>query len=84
MAKKKTLPHADTEAFLQKVGTRIRELRLAKGERIADKFALENDINRVQYGRYERGEDLRLSSLLRVLNALDVPANEFFAEFLRD
>ena len=45
-----------------------------------EQFAYENDIGRAQYGRYENGEDLKFSSLLRVLKALGVSLEECFAE----
>ncbi|WP_448698189.1 helix-turn-helix domain-containing protein [Mucilaginibacter sp. AW1-3] len=73
--------YTDTEALLVKIGERIRELRLAKGEPNAEKFALKNDINRVQYYGYEKGKDMQLSSLLKVLNALDTSLPEFFEGF---
>lgn len=36
--------------------------------------------SRAQFGRYENGEDLRFSSLLKVVNALDISLEEFFSE----
>jgi transcriptional regulator with XRE-family HTH domain len=55
-------------------------LRKAKGFHNYEQFAYQNDISRSQYGRYENGEDLRFSSLLRVLKALDISLAEFFGE----
>ncbi|MES2275995.1 MAG: helix-turn-helix transcriptional regulator [Bacteroidota bacterium] len=80
MAKNTKPRYADPKVVLKKVGERVRELRLAKGESNAERFALENEMNRVQYNRYENGEDMRLSSLLKVLNALDITLDEFFDE----
>ncbi len=63
---------------LKKLGDRIKALRLAKGYTNYENFAFENNIPRAQFGRYERGEDLRYSSLLRVIKALGVSQREFF------
>ena len=40
----------------------------------------EKEIARSQYGRYEKGEDLRYSSLLKVIRAFDITIEEFFKE----
>ena len=76
--KKPNLP--DTEAELKKLGKRIKTLRIARGFSSHELFAYTHRINRTQYGRYERGEDLRYSSLLRVIHALDMTVGEFFSE----
>jgi transcriptional regulator with XRE-family HTH domain len=68
------------EKELQRVGNRIKQLRIKKGYASYEVFAFENGISRAQFGRYERGEDLRYSSLLRVLKALGVNQKEFFGE----
>ena len=65
---------------LEKLGKRIKELRIEKGHTSYEIFAFENEINRAQFGRYERGEDMRYSSLLRVLKALGVTQQEFFSK----
>ncbi|MCB9350853.1 MAG: helix-turn-helix transcriptional regulator [Lewinellaceae bacterium] len=69
-----------TEKQLANLGARIKALRKAKGYSNYEQFAYENEINRSQYGRYENGEDLRFSSLLKVLKALDISLAEFFGE----
>jgi len=65
---------------LKLVGSRIRSLREAKGERNYEKFAFKHDLNRTQLWRYENGEDLYFSSLLKVLSALDITLAEFFSD----
>lgn len=65
---------------LKKLGARIKDLRLAKGYTNYENFAFENNIPRAQFGRYERGEDLRYSSFLKVIKALGVTQKEFFDE----
>lgn len=68
------------DVTLQKVGTRIKNLRIKKGYTSYEYFAYDHNISRAQFGRYEQGQDLRLSSLIKVLNALDITLQEFFNE----
>ena len=65
---------------LQNLGKRLRELRIERGYTDYEQFAFDNDLPRAQYGRYEQGKDLRFSSLVKVLKALDVSLEEFFRE----
>lgn len=65
---------------LENLGKRIRKLRIEKGYSNAEIFAYENDISRTQYARYEKGEDLQFTSLLKVLNGLDISLKDFFSE----
>ena len=69
-----------TEEALKKLGKRIKQLRIQKGYTSYEYFAYDHDISRAQFGRYENGEDLRFSSLLKVVNALDVSLEDFFSE----
>lgn len=68
------------EDDLEKLGRRIKQLRIQKGYTNYEYFAYDNHISRTQYGRYERGEDMRYSSLLKVVRALGVTLEEFFSE----
>jgi len=65
---------------LKRLGARIKALRIKKGYTNYENFAFEHDIPRAQFGRYERGEDLRYSSLLKVIEAFDLSPKEFFSE----
>jgi len=82
MEKKDTNPantEIDTKEELKKIGERLRKIRKEKGYSSPDKFAYEHNINRSQYGKYEAGsEDLRISSLIKVLNKLGITLEEFF------
>ncbi len=70
----------DTERQCKNLGRRLRKIRIEKGYSNYEVFAYENDLPRAQIGRYERGQDLRFSSLIKVLAALDVSLQEFFEE----
>jgi hypothetical protein len=65
---------------LKKLGKRIKALRIKKGYSSYEYFAYDHNISRAQYGRYEKGEDLRFSSLLKVIKAFDMSLKEFFSE----
>lgn len=68
------------EENLKKIGDRLRAVRKANGYKNHEKFAYDSDISRSQYGRYEKGADLRMSSLLKILYAHNMHLDEFFAE----
>jgi transcriptional regulator with XRE-family HTH domain len=65
---------------LKKLGDRIRSLRIKKGYKNYESFAFDHNIARAQYGKYENGENLRYTSLIRVIKALGVSVPEFFSE----
>lgn len=65
---------------LREVGTRLRAIRKARGYSNYDRFAYENDISRSQYGRYENGSDMHLSTLLKLLEAHGVTVQDFFSD----
>lgn len=83
MAKKeqpgKKVPKQDNEDLI-KLGNRIKDLRIKAGYSNYEYFAYEHELPRAQYGRYERGEDLRYTSLLKVIKAFGLTPQEFFAE----
>lgn len=68
------------EKNLKQLGERIKSLRLQKGYSNYENFAYDHGIPRAQYGRYEQGQDLRYSSLLKLVNAFDMTLEEFFSE----
>ncbi len=70
----------NTEDEIKKLAKRIKQLRIKKGYTSYEYFAYEHNISRAQFGRYEKGEDLRFGSLVRVVNAFEMTWNEFFSE----
>lgn len=63
---------------------RIRALRIQKGYSSYEYFAYENDFAMSQYARYERGEDLRFSTLVRLAKAFNISLEEFFSQGFKD
>lgn len=70
--------YQDKEQVLKTIGNKMKTLRKQKGYKNYEIFAYENGIPRAQYGRYERGSDLKLTNLLKVLDALDISLQDFF------
>jgi len=69
----------EQQRVIQKIGKRLKELRLERGHSSYEIFAFENEIDRSQYGKYERGADLRISTLVKLLLALDISIEDFFS-----
>jgi transcriptional regulator with XRE-family HTH domain len=69
-----------TERQLHNLGERFKKLRKETGFSNYEHFAYEHELSRSQYGRYENGEDLRFTSLLKVLKAMNISLKDFFNE----
>ena len=65
---------------LENLAERLKHFRREGGYTYYEQFAFDNELPRAQYGRYEKGEDLRFSSLLKVLKALNISLKDFFSE----
>jgi len=65
---------------LKKFAERLKSLRKKKGYTNMDIFAYEHGFGRAQYGRYENGQDLRYSTIVRLANCFELSINEFFSE----
>jgi transcriptional regulator with XRE-family HTH domain len=70
----------DRDKEMQKMAARIKALRKKKGYSNMDIFAYEHGFGRAQYGRYEKGQDLRFSTIVRLANCFEVDLKEFFGE----
>ena len=77
--KRPVKPELTTEAGLKKLGKRIKDLRVKAGYSSYEYFAYEHNISRAQMGRYENGQDLRFSSLIKLVNAFGITLEEFFS-----
>ena len=84
MAKKKgksKAAKAQGDPELIKLGKRIRELRIQQGYKSAEKFALEHNLSRVHYGRWETGKkNITYKSLLVLAKAFGMTLSEFFSD----
>jgi transcriptional regulator with XRE-family HTH domain len=69
----------DPAEEIVKLGARLRYLRLNAGYSSAETFAYEKGISRALYGRYERGKDLKFSTLVRLANFFNMTVPELLA-----
>lgn len=72
-------PKSENPAIKQ-LANRIKELRKKKGYSSYEYFAYDHGISRSQMGRYEKGEDIRFSSLMKLIEAFEMTPNEFFKD----
>lgn len=82
MAKKqgKTAAKTKSDPDLLRLGRRIRALRIKSGYKSAEKFALDNNLSRVHYGRWETGKkNITYKSLLTLAGAFKISLSEFFS-----
>lgn len=68
------------DELIEKLANRIKQLRKDKGYSSFEDFANDHDIHRAQFGRYEKGQNMRYTSLVKVAQAFDMTLSEFFGE----
>jgi transcriptional regulator with XRE-family HTH domain len=78
--KRKVQKHSESTSDIQKLANRLKSLRIQRGFTSYEAFANEFGLSRALYGRYEKGKDLRYSSLIKIVTALDMTLEEFFSE----
>lgn len=67
------------DEIIQKIGAKLRELRLAKGYTSHEIFAYEHGLGRVQYWRLEAGKaNMTIKTLVGILNIHGITLEEFF------
>ena len=66
------------EKRLLKIGEKLRDLRKKAGYKSYENFAFDNELNRVQYGRMEKGANITIGSLLKVLDIHKITLEDFF------
>ena len=64
---------------LLQIAAKLKQLRQQAGYTSAEAFAFDHDLPRVGYGRHEKGSNLTLKSLLRLLDIHQVSLADFFA-----
>ena len=60
------------------IANKIKELRIKKGYSSHENFAWDNNLNRVQYWRIEKGANITLKTLLSILDIHKISLSEFF------
>lgn len=70
--KKQAKKKGDLETF----GARVKELRKKAGYTSQEIFAYDHGFGRVQINQWERGADIKLSSMIKLAKALNVTVSE--------
>lgn len=71
----------DLDPRIQKICDGIKTLRKEAGYSAYENFAFENDLSRISYGRMERGANITLVSLLRILDIHKITLSDFMLKF---
>ncbi|MDQ3682407.1 MAG: helix-turn-helix transcriptional regulator [Bacteroidota bacterium] len=64
--------------YQKQLGERIKALRFERGYTSYEYFAYDHNISRTQFGRYEKGQDLRFSSLVKITKAFGISFSNGF------
>jgi hypothetical protein len=68
-----------TDARLLAIGKQIKQLRKNMGYSSAEIFAYEHNLNRISYWRMEKGSNITMLSLLKVLDIHQITPSTFFS-----
>jgi transcriptional regulator with XRE-family HTH domain len=63
-----------------KMAAKLRELRIKKGYSNHEFFAWDNEIGRAQYWKVEKGSNITIKTVLKILDIHGVSLSEFFKE----
>ena len=64
---------------IERIGARVKELRIKKGFTSYENFAFEYEIPRVQYGRLEKGSaNFKIATLMRICDIHKISLEDFF------
>jgi transcriptional regulator with XRE-family HTH domain len=63
---------------LNQLGARLRYFRKLKGYSNYEHLAYDMGISRSQYGKYEKGGNIKFSTLCKILSHLNISLEDFF------
>jgi transcriptional regulator with XRE-family HTH domain len=66
---------------LQRIAKKLKQLRLNKGYKSYETFAIDYELDRKQYWRIENGSNITLATLIKVLKIHRVSLKRFFSDF---
>jgi len=72
----------EDDKFLFLIGEKLRDLRKKAGYSNQENFSYDAEIPRAQYGRYEKGVNLTLLSLKKILDFHKLSFEEFFKDMV--
>ena len=68
------------EKIYKNIGEKLKKLRKDAGFTSYEQFAWEYGLGRVQYGRLEKGTNMTIKSLLKILSVHKITFKEFFSD----
>jgi len=74
--KKKEVKKLDKRIL--KIADKIKKMRVEKGFTSYDSFAWDNDLSRIHYWRIEKGSNLTMQTLLKILDIHKITLEDFF------
>ena len=69
-----------TEKRLIKIGSKLKDLRIAKGYTSYENFAMEFDLDRKYYWSIEKGRNISLEYLFKLLEIHKIELKDFFSD----
>jgi transcriptional regulator with XRE-family HTH domain len=70
----------ESEETILLIAEKIKSLRKEKGYTSYETFAFDYNINRVQYHRIEKGQNITLKTLINVLKIHNLTIQDFFKD----
>ena len=70
----------DEKEVFEAIGDKLKALRKAKGYTNYEHLAYDLGISRSQYGKYEKGANMKISTLIKILNHFEISLEDFFTE----
>jgi hypothetical protein len=80
MKSKRAPKRKPIDPLLAQLGARIRQLRKKEGFTSYEDFANDRELPASQYGRYEKGQNMRYTSLVKVAGLFGMTLKEFFSD----
>jgi transcriptional regulator with XRE-family HTH domain len=74
------MQHITEDRRIIQIARKIKELRIQKGYTSHEAFAWDNNLNRAQYWRIEKGSNITLKTLLAILDIHKISLNLFFSD----
>lgn len=66
---------------LKEIGEKLKKLRIKKGYKSYEAFAIDNELSRMQYWRIEKGlTNITIRSLIKILEIHKISMEDFFSE----
>lgn len=63
---------------IEQIAQKIKQLRKDSGYTSYETFAYDKDLNRVQYWRIEKGHNITLKTLIKILDIHKISMEDFF------